>query len=63
MPRAQLWKGENTKMTLSKLRGLFYKTARVLGDVQAVRRGRIVKRIHNRIVGRLSSKILNRIWK
>ena len=51
------------EMTLSKLRNLLYKTARVLGDVQAVRRGRIVKRIHNRIVGRLSSKILRRIWK
>ena len=50
-------------MTLSKLRGLLYKTARVLGDVQAVRRGRIIKRLHNRIVGRLSGKLLGRIWK
>ena len=50
-------------MTLSKLRGLLYKTARIIGDVQAIRHGRIVKRIHNRIVGRLSGKLLRRIWK
>ena len=37
-------------MTLGKLRGLLYKAARLIGDVQAVRHHRVIKRVHNRIV-------------
>ena len=48
-------------MSINKVRGGLYKTARVMGDVQAVKSGRIVPRIKRRILGRIAGKILRRI--
>lgn len=50
-------------MTIGKLRSWLYWLAKILGDVNAVRRGRIGQRLHNRIVGRLSGRLLGRLWK
>jgi hypothetical protein len=50
-------------MTISKLRHHLYKAARILGDVNAVKRGRIVKRTENRAIGRLAGKVLRRLWR
>jgi hypothetical protein len=50
-------------MTLNSLRSLLYRLARLLGDVQALRRGRIVERTHNRIAGRIMRKVLGKIWR
>lgn len=41
------------------MRGLLYLLARWLGDVNAVRRGRLHKRIVNRWVGRT---VVRRMW-
>jgi len=41
-------------MTLSGFRSILYRVARLLGDVQAVRRGRIAQRVRNRAVGRIA---------
>ena len=43
---------------LSKLRGLLYGTAKLLGDVQAIKKGKIGQRIKNRVKGRLLGKLL-----
>ncbi len=47
-------------MSLSKARGLLYWLARVLGDVNAVRRGKVGKRLARRAAGKLTAKGL---WK
>ena len=40
-------------MTIGAIRSLLYGAARILGDVQAVRRGRIGERIQRRLLGKL----------
>lgn len=46
-----------TGITLGKTRSALYLAARILGDVNAVRRGRIAQRVRNRILGRLLSRL------
>ena len=43
------------------MRPLLYLLARFLGDLNAIRKGRIGKRIERRIVGRLIGKLLRRL--
>jgi hypothetical protein len=50
-------------MTLSKLRRWLYKGQRALGDVQAVRRGRLAQRLTNRIIGRAVGWLLRKVWR
>lgn len=50
-------------MTISKLRHWLYRFNRGLGDVQAVRRGRIRQRAENRMIGRFAGKLLRRLWR
>ena len=50
-------------MRISKIRGLLYLIARLLGDVNAVRRGTIGKRIARRIAGKASGRLLRRLIK
>lgn len=50
-------------MTLSSFRGVLYALAKLLGDVQAVRRGRIGRRFGHRIAGRLTGRMLGRIFR
>lgn len=44
-------------------RAFLYALCRLLGDISAVRRGRVAERVHNRVVGRLAAKVLGRWWK
>ena len=46
---------------ISKIRSAMYKSAKILGDVDAVRKGRVGKRIKNRILGRITGKILRKL--
>lgn len=39
------------------IRSKLYTAAKILGDVNAIRRGRVLQRIHNRIVWKLLGKI------
>lgn len=50
-------------MNLSKIRRTLYKTARILGDINAVKRGNAGKRIGRRIAGRSTGKILRKLFK
>lgn len=50
-------------MSIAKWRRAFYLTSRTLGDVQAVKRGRVGQRITNRIVGRAMSKAMKGVWR
>ncbi|MBI5627528.1 MAG: hypothetical protein HY953_01305 [Candidatus Rokubacteria bacterium] len=48
--------------SLSALRSLFYLIARLLGDVQAIRRGRVGQRIGRRIAGKLTGRLFRRLF-
>jgi hypothetical protein len=49
-------------MTINKVRSVLYKTAAILGDVQAVRRRRVGRRIARRAAGRLTGRLFRRIF-
>lgn len=49
------------KLTIGKIRRAAYKTARVLGDVQAVKKGKVARRVKNRIVGKMLGKAVSKL--
>ena len=50
-------------MSIGKTRSILYGLARLLGDVQAVRKGRIGRRIARRAAGKLTGRALGRLFK
>lgn len=48
-------------LTIGKTRSALYKTARILGDVNAVKRGTIPQRVVSRYVGGFFSQFLGAI--
>ena len=47
---------------ISSARGLLYSLARILGDVNAVQKGTVGKRIARRVVGRATGRALWRLF-
>ena len=45
------------------VRSWLYTAAKLLGDVQAIARGRIWQRVFNRIAGKVSGRVMGGIWK
>jgi hypothetical protein len=50
-------------MSISKIRTLLYFFARLLGDFNAIKRGKIGERILRRSAGNLTSRLLNKIFR
>ena len=50
-------------MSLNKTRGLLYRLARLLGDVSAIKRGKVGRRIGRRAAGRITGRGLGRLFK
>jgi hypothetical protein len=50
-------------MTIGHFRRLLYKLNRFLGDVNAVKRGRVVQRTENQIIGRMVGRVMHRLWR
>ena len=50
-------------MSVSRTRGLLYTIARLLGDYQAARKGRVGKRLARRAVGRITGRGLGRLFR
>ena len=50
-------------MSIGKIRKILYKLARVLGDVNAVKRGTVKKRIGRRVVGKATGRGIGKIFK
>lgn len=46
-----------------KGRGFLYKLARIMGDANAVKKGRVGKRVARRAAGRTAGKGLRRLFK
>lgn len=47
-------------MSINKLRSILYSTARILGDVNAAKKGKLGKRITNKVIGRAVGKLFRR---
>lgn len=45
------------------IRGLLYKTARFLGDVNAIKKGKVGKRIARRAAGKVAGRWLGRLFR
>jgi hypothetical protein len=45
---------------LNKIRSALYGSAKILGDVNAVKKGKIKQRIKNRIIGKITSRFIKK---
>lgn len=50
-------------MNINNIRSFFYKTSKYLGDVNAVQKGTIGKRIIRRAAGKTTGKLMKKIFK
>jgi len=51
------------KDPISSFRSLLYTTAKLLGDVNAVRKGKVGERICRRAAGKVTGKLLGKLFK
>ena len=49
-------------MKINKIRSGLYKSAKILGDVNAVKKGKIGRRIGVRVVGKIFGRIMGKIF-
>jgi len=54
---------EATRMSITKTRGLPYLIARLLGDVSAVQKGTVGKRLARRAAGKLTGRGLGKLFR
>jgi hypothetical protein len=47
------------KLTIGKTRSALYRSAKILGDVKAIKRGTVGKRIIGRVVGKVSGRVFS----
>ncbi|MGH2556121.1 MAG: hypothetical protein ACRDHO_10445 [Actinomycetota bacterium] len=50
-------------MGIRSTRGILYWLARLLGDVEAVKKGRVGRRVGQRLTGRLTGRWLGRLFR
>ncbi|MCK4600396.1 hypothetical protein KAU37_11360 [Candidatus Bipolaricaulota bacterium] len=50
-------------MSVNKARGVLYLVARLLGDVNAVQKGKVGKRVLRRVAGKGTGRALRRLFK
>ncbi len=50
-------------MSINKTRGFLYALARLLGDINAVKKGKVGKRVARRIAGKATGKALRKLFK
>jgi hypothetical protein len=50
-------------VTISKVRSLLYKAARLLGDVNAVENSKVPQRVERRIAGKFMGRILGKLFR
>lgn len=51
------------KSSISQTRGLLYGIAKVLGDISALQKGKVGKRVGRRIVGKGTGRALRKLFK
>ncbi|UNJ88864.1 MULTISPECIES: hypothetical protein [Bacillus] len=50
-------------MSINKTRGFLYMIARILGDIDAARKGKLGKRVVRKAAGKTTGKILRKLLK
>lgn len=50
-------------MSINKIRSLLYNVAKILGDVNAVKKGKIGKRVTRRVAGKVTGKLMGKLFK
>ena len=50
-------------MSISKIRGFLYFLARLLGDINAVKRGTIGKRVGRCLAGKVTGRLMGRFFR
>ena len=50
-------------MSITKTRGLLYFIARLLGDVNAVQKGTVGKRVAWRLTGRATGRVMRKLFR
>lgn len=50
-------------MSINRTRGLMYKLAKLLGDIQAVRKGKVARRVGRRAAGKATGRGLGKLFK
>ena len=50
-------------MSINAFRGVLYALARLLGDINAVEKGRIPRRIARRMAGRVTGRFLRKLFR
>jgi hypothetical protein len=51
------------RSSITQLRRAMWRGSTILGDVQAVRTGRVPQRVTNRIIGRAAGRVLRGLWR
>jgi hypothetical protein len=54
---------EGLKLSINKTRGFLYWLAKILGDVNAVKKGKVGKRITRRAAGKVTGRGLRKLFK
>jgi hypothetical protein len=49
--------------TINQTRGLLYRVARIMGDVQSVQQGRVGQRVGRRVTGRATGRAMRRLFR
>lgn len=50
-------------MSIGQFRSILYFVAKLLGDINAVRRGRIGQRIGRRLAGKITGRLLGKLFR
>ena len=50
-------------MSINKTRGTLYKLSRLLGDVNAVQKGKTTQRLGRRVVGRSTGRAMGKLFR
>jgi len=57
------YKLKSKKKAMNKTRGFLYTLARLLGDISAVKKGRVGKRVGRRVVGRKAGRGIGKLFR
>jgi hypothetical protein len=50
-------------VSIGKVRGFLYRLARLLGDVNAIEKGKAPQRVERRIAGKMTGRILRKLFR
>jgi len=49
-------------MSINKIRSVLYSLAKILGDVNAIQKGKVVQRAERRLFGKLTGRLMRKLF-